>query len=373
MVPVAAIAQRQESQSIRFTLSENYTICGGGSYNWHGFNYTAAGTYTADYTSSKGCDSTYTLILAVEPVYAFTENYAICVGDSYSWRGNTYSTPGTYNASYVTAHGCDSIYTLYLTFKPTYNFTENHSICQGDSYTWQGYAYSSSGTYSINYYTNKGCDSTYTMNLTVNPVYAFAENQNICKGDIYNWQGSNYVIGGVYTAAYHTIYNCDSTYTLNLSVSLVDTSMSLVGDSLTANATADAYQWLDCDNSYAAIPGEIYQSYTPLSNGNYAVMVTQGLCSDTSGCIQITTVGIESSASANLSIYPNPVKDQLVLSFVGNNSLVQFEVFDALGQQVAKGSFTEKANIGTSHLATGVYIIKFTTGRFVDFRKFIKQ
>ncbi|HBG70525.1 MAG: hypothetical protein A2W93_03660 [Bacteroidetes bacterium GWF2_43_63] len=193
-------------------------ICQGSTYNWHGSSYTTSGTYTKTYTTSNGCDSTYTLSLTVHPTYSFSENKSICQGSTYTWQGTTYSAAGTYVKNYTTIHGCDSIYTLNLTEVAEYSFTENHSICDGETYTWQGNTYTTAGTYPVVYTSGSGCDSTYILNLSVNPVFSYVENYSICEGQSYTWHGTTYSTAGTYTAAYTTVNGCDSIYTLNLSV-----------------------------------------------------------------------------------------------------------------------------------------------------------
>ncbi len=54
--------------------------------------------------------------------------------------------------------------------------------------------------------------------------------------------------------------------------------------SLTDNAV---YQWINCDNGNAAIVGEINQSFTPITAGNYACVVNKFDCSDTTDCVNI--------------------------------------------------------------------------------------
>ena len=175
-----------------YAFTENHSICEGETYTWQGTDYTDAGTYTAAYSTINGCDSTYTLHLAVTPVYAFTENHSICEGETYTWQGTDYSDAGTYTAAYSTINGCDSLYTLHLEVTPVYAFTENHSICEGETYTWQGTDYMEAGTYEAAYSTINGCDSLYTLHLTVTPVYAFTENHSICEGETYTWHGTDY-------------------------------------------------------------------------------------------------------------------------------------------------------------------------------------
>ena len=62
--------------------------------------------------------------------------------------------------------GCDSTATLNLTINNSDVTTSSVTAC--DSYIWDGVTYTSSGAY-INVYTNaSGCDSTHTLNLTIN-------------------------------------------------------------------------------------------------------------------------------------------------------------------------------------------------------------
>ena len=76
---------------------------------------------------------------------------------------------------------------------------------------------------------------------------------------------------------------------------------------MTSNNAGANYQWLDCNNNNAIILSENGQSYTPISNGNYAVQLTENGCIDTSDCILINTIGIiENNFESRVSLYPNP-------------------------------------------------------------------
>ena len=206
-----------------YTINENHSICEGQSFHWQGNDYSAAGTYYANYTTRYGCDSIYTLNLVVNPVYAISENHSICEGQNFHWQGNDYSTAGTYYANYSTQYGCDSNYTLNLQIKPVYTINKNQSICEGQAFHWQGNDYSTPGTYYANYSTQYGCDSNYTLNLQIKPVYTINENQSICEGQSFHWQGNDYSTSGTYYAYYNTINGCDSNFILNLFVNPVYT------------------------------------------------------------------------------------------------------------------------------------------------------
>jgi len=357
-----------------YAYTENQNICNGANYNWHGTNYTTSGTFNKYYTSINGCDSIYTLNLIVNPTYAFTENYSICNGATYNWRGTNYTTAGTFIKNYTSSNGCDSIYTLQLTVNPTYAYTENHSICNGGTYNWRGTNYTIAGNYIKNYPSMNGCDSIYTLQLTVNPVYTYSESHSICNGTVYNWHGTNYTTSGTYTKAYTSINGCDSTYTLQLTVNTVNIGVTLFANTITVDSIADAYQWLNCDNGFTPITGEINQNFTATSNGNYAVRITRGLCIDTSICVNITNIGVViNENNQTLKVYPNPFKNELIIEIEGNFKNRNFKIYNSMGQLVFKGIYLERTIVQTSNFAKGVYLIKLENGDYIEYKKVVKD
>ena len=66
------------------------------------------------------------------------------------------------------------------------------------------------------------------------------------------------------------------------------------------------------------IAGETNQSFTAGANGDYAVIITDGPCSDTSDCATIAGVGIEEGNVSNVSIYPNPTNGEFYISSIAN-------------------------------------------------------
>ena len=86
------------------------------SYTWFGTTYTSSTDATFTTTSRWGCDSTIVLHLTINPSYHFEpDNDSICVGESVSYHGNQYSSTGNYTVTLRTRAGCDSVYTLSLT------------------------------------------------------------------------------------------------------------------------------------------------------------------------------------------------------------------------------------------------------------------
>lgn len=200
-------------------LSESAQICQGETYAFGGTDYAANGQYSHTFQTTNGCDSTVVLNLTVVDVLNATVDQTICQGESYNFNGNAYSSAGTYEASLVSSGGCDSIVTLNLSVNPVFNTSFSASVCEGSAYTYQGVNYSTTGLYPVIFQSAGGCDSTVTLDLTVIPPYSETIDATICQGGSYSFEGSDYSAAGLYSVTYQDANGCDSIRTLNLSIS----------------------------------------------------------------------------------------------------------------------------------------------------------
>jgi gliding motility-associated-like protein len=191
--------------SISDTISTS--ICQGETLQFGTQTLTQAGTYTEVFQILQGCDSTATLILSVNPVYDESLAIQICDGDSYTFAGQTYTTPGSYPVNFNTVFGCDSTVTLNLSLYPEYSAAIDTAVCEGQTISFQGVDYGP-GVYPITFATVNGCDSTITLtvnqlpslNFTINPVnaqcldgnsFSFSIDQNYGPGATYSWNFPN--------------------------------------------------------------------------------------------------------------------------------------------------------------------------------------
>jgi hypothetical protein len=354
-----------------YVFNNQYTMCEGETYTWQGNEYSTAGTYSAEYSTIHGCDSVYTLNLVVNPVYEINQVYRMNEGETYTWQGNIYSNAGTYSAAYSTIHGCDSIYTLRLVVSPVYEINQEYNMCEGEIYTWQGNEYSIGGTYTAAYTTINGGDSIYTLNLVVNPVFDFSEDFEICDGENLNWHGKVYNEPGTYTVAYSTVHGCDSIYTLNLTVKKVDVTVTVAGSVITANLEGAAYRWLNCGNSFEFQSGETFRSFTAPSGGYYAVEVTQGSCTDTSECIPVSPVEVAGMQAEDVSVYPNPVTDKLFIEITGAAEITGFEILNPMGQVIFSDDIMGATVVETSRFDPGIYFLKFRCRTTFQIKKIV--
>ncbi len=223
-----------------YLIEQDTIICEGDILNWRGkiFQDLAAGTceiYDNYQTVTYGCDSVYKLNVVVHPSYEIEEYVYMCEGDSYTWIGHKGDTiignlsigDGNLSQEYIfidslqTTVGCDSIHILHLSVNPTYYVFAETSICDNESYNFNGRILSDvAGVYTVfdTLQTIYGCDSVVELTLTVHPTYLFDTTAVICSNEIITYRGIDYRTEGVYDDSLHTIYGCDSIYRLNLIV-----------------------------------------------------------------------------------------------------------------------------------------------------------
>ena len=102
-------------------------------------------------------------------VYTQEIRQTICEGTTYTEDGFIANRAGTYAHTLQTVDGCDSVIILTLTVNPTDNIiTIDASINEGEAYEENGFSESEAGTYVRTVQSEFGCDSVITLNLTVN-------------------------------------------------------------------------------------------------------------------------------------------------------------------------------------------------------------
>jgi hypothetical protein len=164
---------------------------------------------------------------------------------------------------------------------------------------------------------------------------------------------------------------CDSLITLNLTINQTDTSLLQTGALLTANATGATYQWLTC-NPFQEIIGETNQNFIAAANGDYAVIVTQNGCTDTSACYTVNNVGINNfDLSNNIKIFPNPVSQNLQIESATAFQNANIKILNITGLVIAEylDISTKTFSIDMSSYSSGSYLIQITSPSY----KYIKR
>ncbi len=298
--------------------------------------------------------------------------------DSFTWMdGNTYTSNNTSATHTLTnSLGGDSIVTLNLTLYHSTFAVDQQLAC--DSFLWiDGNTYftnNTNATYTIP--NQQGCDSVIHLDLTIHNSTTGMDIITACNS--YTWiDGITYYTNN--NSATHTLSNshgCDSVVTLHLTIDTVNKGISKSQDTLYANALNAAYQWLNCDNGYAVLPGETSRQFIPTANGNYAVEVTENNCTDTSICLHVTGIGMEWRGNVTgFRVLPNPTRGKLELFFSQKIGASQLLIMNSTGQHILKQRIASTDHITTTIPgAPGLYFVRIeeVSGRVFTV-KVIKQ
>jgi hypothetical protein len=261
--------------------------------------------------------------------------------------------------------GCDSTVTLNLTINNSNSGSETVVAC--DSYDWEadGNTYTESGVYTTILTNMAGCDSTATLNLTINNSNSGSETVVTC--DSYDWEadGNTYTESGVYTTILTNVSGCDSTVTLNLTIEVTPTAVATDnGNGSISASSGSSYQWIDCTTE-EPINGATSQTFTPTENGSYAVIVTNGAeCSDTSDCVVIDNIGIaENISNAEITVIPNPSSGIFTVISTGQIDS-KIIVTDASGKVIVIEEMNGfSSQIDLTSFDTGVYFMNIESGK----------
>lgn len=167
-----------------FETITNTEICEGDIYYWRGNGYATAGTYNDSLQTINGCDSVFVLNLTVNPTYEEETHVEICEGEIFIWRNQNYSIGGIYYDSLLTQTGCDSVFVLNLIVNAIYETVTNASICEGETYDWRGNSYTTPGTFRDTMLSVNGCDSVFALFLEVHQLpYITVSSDTICVGE----------------------------------------------------------------------------------------------------------------------------------------------------------------------------------------------
>jgi len=211
--------------------------------------------------------------------------------------------------------------------------TLNITTC--DPYSFNGQNYAQSGTYVYQGTTVWGCDSTVTLNLTISP--AITTNLEAAACGSYPWNGQTYWTSGVYTDSLQTVAGCDSIVTLNLNVYPIDAIVidSTVFDSFTWNGT-----------TYNT-SGQYTQFFTSIHGCDSSVTIN----------LTIEDSGLDNLEFSTLKVGPNPIMSGQTLQIIGIQTKLPYEIFNQEGKLVQSGQTNGQLFL-SKELNSGTYYLK---------------
>ena len=165
-----------------------------------------------------------------------------------------------------------------------------------------------------------------------------------------------------------------TTQTQNVIITPIDNTITQENGTLIANATGNyTYQWGECNGEFSPIEGETEQSFTPSTNGDYAVIISNGTCEVTSECINISSTNDSLIQIDAIKIYPNPSTGKLYIEMDNyKNSIIYF--YDVTGKIIANEIPNQRKSIlNIEKFDKGIYLLKIQKSKKTYYIRIIKQ
>lgn len=199
-------------------------------------------------------------------------------------------------------------------------------------------------------------------------------NKSTCAGDAYDFNGEQLSTAGTYHDTLVTVSGgCDSLVTLNLTVINLTASIQQSNDTLSVTSTG-SMQWFNCETQQI-ISGATNHEFVPTQTGNFAAIVTQGNCTDTTACVFYDGVSQLIIDNEQWIIFPNPIKNNVTITSSSKNILA-IQVVNILGAIIFTQNYSSpknKTEINAAQLLQGIYFVRMKTNDGWSAKKFLKE
>jgi hypothetical protein len=196
----------------------------------------------------------------------------------------------------------------------------------------------------------------------------------ICSGESYLLGDETLTEAGTYVRTLPTAGGCDSLLVVELSVTPVN--VGVVQNNLTLIAQAPdpaTWQWVDCDAGFALLSGATQQYFNATDNGDYAVIVQENGCADTSICLSVTTVGLDERSLEGTRMWFDMTAGGLELDLGPEVATADVEVYDPSGRRVAVTRLhrSGRHTWPLARLTAGTYVVVLRAGDGVARHPFV--
>ncbi|MFN8288058.1 MAG: gliding motility-associated C-terminal domain-containing protein [Chitinophagales bacterium] len=268
------------------------SLCTGQSITINGQTITTNGNYLDTLSAISGCDTIVTYQVTFNSYITANASFTICPGQSATFNGQQYSTAGTYFDTIPALSGCDTAYTITVTIGGFINATQQVQLCNGSTFTVNGVAYTAPNTVIDTISSVNSCDTIMTYNLVVVASFATTNTPTICEGTSYFAGGALQTTGGTYVDTLTSTGGCDSIVTTILTVEPLPVAQ-VTGDTI-INAGETATLAASGGTSYVWSSGETTAqiSISPSQSTYYIVTVASNAnCTDSAGIfVQVNVI-----------------------------------------------------------------------------------
>ena len=303
-----------------------------------------------DHHSCTATASRYVSALAVPNITIFgptdicgveTVNLSVACTNTSSYQWNTGATSSsievtpsettTYSVAAVSPDNCTAVQTYTVGVHPEYDYEYEATICQGNSYTGQGFVIpvqteGGEFTFTDSYTTEYGCDSVRTLHLTVTPIPVIASSVS-GSSNIFSPGNYVYMIEPVEGANSYEWILTNPNWTLSYNQNIAQVTIPVPG-----SATLSVYAMNACGQSQ---PASIQISYS---------------------------TGINDVDGYSVAVYPNPTNGMVSVQLTMNNEQLfggDIQLLDMYGKLLNRWEMNGNGmQLDLSSYAAGVYMLK---------------
>lgn len=164
----------------------------------------------------------------------------------------------------------------------------------------------------------------------------------------------------------------NSSQSQTLIVDTLNTGISYINQQLVAGDTSyTAYQWVRCDLGFAPIGQATLPSFQPTINGDYALILRQFGCIDTSACLNVTFSPVQLMDLEKVQLYPNPARHNLTVTTAVPLQLILRDMQAKVVHEIAVEA--ETSHIQLPPLQNGLYLWEMRSSEGVHYRKQLIQ
>ena len=140
-----------------------------------------------------------------------------------------------------------------------------------------------------------------------------------------------------------------------------------------ASSDADSYVIKRDDHTVATVTETTFTEQVEDGIYKYSVFAQKDgvLSRPATVIVDVNYDAIGEGQETNISVYPNPTNG--VLNIVAGNAEFEYQLFNGMGQEVAKGTAQGTQQLNVSNMAKGVYFLRLTTGTQVNIQKVVVE
>ena len=154
----------------------------------------------------------------------------------------------------------------------------------------------------------------HTINPCINTITQTTNSSPFACSTYTAPNGQELTESGTYQIISQDANGCNTIHNITLSVSTFEATATLVGPNTLQASPGVSYQWINCATGQAL--SSATNPIVTVIDGEYAVIVNDGQCSDQSECVTVNTAGIE-EGELSLNLHPNPSNGLVIVEALG--------------------------------------------------------